>query len=332
VSATSWRLVVTTTFAAALAVSLLAVPPNRPARAATLCVNPTGTGGCYATIQAAVDAASPGDTINIAAGTYTETVTIHTANLSLNGAGADRTTLNGYMYHDASDTTISATSFTGEMWLGCIWNRTTGSITLTNVSIANCRTNGIFNEGAANLTNVAITNNGGIRPTGWGVDNMGTANLTNVTLSGNFQYAISNPGLATLTNTTIAHNEIANSGTMTLSNTIIAYNPTNCANVGGGNYISLGYNLSDDNTCPLNNTSDITDTDPLLAPCGYYGGSTRTHALLVGSPAIDTGDDAACPPTDQRGFARPYGSHCDIGAYEYQPPFWLFFFFPFISK
>jgi hypothetical protein len=40
-------------------------------------------------------------------------------------------------------------------------------------------------------------------------------------------------------------------------------------------------------------------------------------ALLPGSPAVDAGDTAAAPPTDQRGFPRPAGSAPDIGAYEY---------------
>ncbi len=34
-------------------------------------------------------------------------------------------------------------------------------------------------------------------------------------------------------------------------------------------------------------------------------------ALLPGSAAIDAGDDAVCPATDQRGITRPYGSHCN---------------------
>jgi hypothetical protein len=40
-------------------------------------------------------------------------------------------------------------------------------------------------------------------------------------------------------------------------------------------------------------------------------------ALLWGSPAIDAGDTAATPPTDQRGFPRPAGAAADIGAFEY---------------
>jgi pectin methylesterase-like acyl-CoA thioesterase len=48
-----------------------------PAQAATLCVNTGGTGGCYATIQVAVNAASSSDTINVAAGTYAESVTVN---------------------------------------------------------------------------------------------------------------------------------------------------------------------------------------------------------------------------------------------------------------
>jgi hypothetical protein len=58
------------------------------------------------------------------------------------------------------------------------------------------------------------------------------------------------------------------------------------------------------------------DVDPLLGPLQDNGGFTQTMALLPGSPAIDAGDDANCPASDQRGVSRPQDSHCDIGAYE----------------
>ena len=54
--------------------------------AATLCVNPSGSSGCKTTISAAVAAASAGDTIRVASGTYNEAVTI-TKSLSLVGWG-----------------------------------------------------------------------------------------------------------------------------------------------------------------------------------------------------------------------------------------------------
>ena len=56
--------------------------------------------------------------------------------------------------------------------------------------------------------------------------------------------------------------------------------------------------------------------EPLLGALADNGGPTLTHALLTGSPAIDAGNDAACPATDQRGVTRPQGAHCDIGSYE----------------
>jgi len=56
---------------------------------ASFCVNPGGTGGCFASIQGAVNAASNGDTINIAAGNYPEQVTI---SKSLTIVGADKGT------------------------------------------------------------------------------------------------------------------------------------------------------------------------------------------------------------------------------------------------
>ena len=59
-----------------------------PAAANTLCVNPTGSHGCYSTIQMAVNNASPNDVINVAHGTYKEDVLIGKP-LSLLGAGAD---------------------------------------------------------------------------------------------------------------------------------------------------------------------------------------------------------------------------------------------------
>jgi hypothetical protein len=67
--------------------------------------------------------------------------------------------------------------------------------------------------------------------------------------------------------------------------------------------------------------------DPLLGPLTFNGGPTMTHALLAGSPAINSGDPAAMggvgnvPLLDQRGapFARVAGGRIDIGAIERQP-------------
>src|SRR5580658_2081909 len=64
-----------------------------PIRAASFCVNPTASSGCMKTIGAAVAAASANDTVNVAAGTYAESVTIGKP-LSLIGADATKVIIN----------------------------------------------------------------------------------------------------------------------------------------------------------------------------------------------------------------------------------------------
>jgi hypothetical protein len=63
---------------------------------------------------------------------------------------------------------------------------------------------------------------------------------------------------------------------------------------------------------------DTLTGDPQLAPLANNGGPTQTHALMIGSPAIDAGANFFFFTYDQRGtgFARVVGTHADIGAYE----------------
>jgi hypothetical protein len=95
-----------------------------------------------------------------------------------------------------------------------------------------------------------------------------------------------------------------------------------------GTVTSQGYNLSDDASC---SGFIATDLNNALAGAGLdpnglqsNGGPTQTIALLPGSPAVDAIPVSACAVrTDQRGFLRPVGLGCDIGAFELgavQPP------------
>lgn len=121
------------------------VPPPPPST--TLCVNPGGTGGCYATIQLAVNAAAANDLINVAAGTYTEDVTIGKP-LSLMGAGAgqsfiDATNLaNGILLDGLNnpglqDVTVSGFTVENAMYEGILLLNTTGVQVLNNAIVNN---------------------------------------------------------------------------------------------------------------------------------------------------------------------------------------------------
>jgi predicted outer membrane repeat protein len=107
-------------------------------------------------------------------------------------------------------------------------------------------------------------------------------------------------------------------GKMQIKNSIVADNPAgaDCA-VSNVDFSSIAENIHSDGTC----TGFTLKDDPLLDILANYGGSTDTHALKTGSPAIDAAPDCtsiggAAVSIDQRGHARPGGPVCDLGAYE----------------
>jgi Right handed beta helix region len=83
----------------------------------TLCVNPSGSHGCYCKIQSAVNAALNNDVIKVAPGTYKEDVVIWKP-LSLIGAGGDRSIIDatklangifvdGFDHHGLNNVTVA---------------------------------------------------------------------------------------------------------------------------------------------------------------------------------------------------------------------------------
>jgi hypothetical protein len=121
-----------------------------------------------------------------------------------------------------------------------------------------------------------------------------------------------------------------------VTSTIIAGNEhsdVDYVNGGANSFDSLGHNLvggGNATQSPLNafnQTGDQVGGNPMLGPLANNGGPTRTHALLAGSPAINSGDMNAMagagdvPSFDQRGapFSRVAGGRIDKGAHEAQP-------------
>ncbi|MDY6783022.1 MAG: choice-of-anchor Q domain-containing protein [Cyanobacteriota bacterium] len=93
------------------------------------------------------------------------------------------------------------------------------------------------------------------------------------------------------------------------------------SNINGNARNPIGSTVGLSGSSTLGTGSDIVNPDPGLAPLGDYGGSTQTHALLPGSPALNAGNNALIPPgvtTDQRGAERILNETVDIGAFESQ--------------
>lgn len=223
---------------------------------------------------------------------------------------------------------------------------------------------GAVSESGASTTVVNSTFSGNSAVFGGGASNQASNTLTifNSTFSGNTATqgaggGLSNGGTATVTGSTLSANSAfvggggvwGDSGTLVLGNTLVAGNTATggSPDVGrgfvggltsnGGNLIGngqdtanavtwLGTDLTGTTAAPLN---------PLLGALADNGGSTRTMALLSGSPALNAGLAANVPadtfdldgdldtaepiPFDQRGagFLRAIGT-VDIGAFELQ--------------
>jgi parallel beta-helix repeat protein len=133
----SWKLLVPCFVLLAFGSSQLVFAASNP-----LCVNPAGSNGCYKTISAAVAAASPGWTINVAAGTYREQVTIGKS-LYLLGAGSSRSI-------------IDAAGLSNAIYVDGLDNAGLSGVTVSGFKLENANFEGFA---ATSVSNLNFSNN-----------------------------------------------------------------------------------------------------------------------------------------------------------------------------
>ena len=139
---------------AALVGAALGAAICQSAAAATLCVNPGGKNGCSATIGAAVAAASRGDTIQVAPGTYTEGDIVIGEPLSLIGANRAKTIIN-------------AAGKGNGIYIDGLDNLGLGEVVITGFTVQNANFEGILVTNASSVTlsdNRVVGNNVALIP------------------------------------------------------------------------------------------------------------------------------------------------------------------------
>lgn len=141
--------------------------------------------------------------------------------------------------------------------------------------------------------------------------------------------AINSSGTLTLNNSDITNNAAGgigqSGGTVTLNNTLLANNNIN----GLGTKDCTGRaatqpqdnSMDDDGSCHVtysNNQYWISGGGSAAGfpPPNTNGGPTDTVGTDPAAPTVSAGDPAKCPTTDQRFFAIPAGTTCDVGSYD----------------
>ncbi|MCU0502906.1 MAG: hypothetical protein MUC51_14290 [Anaerolineae bacterium] len=237
-----------------------------------------------------------------------------------------------------SNRTLAHSSHGGGIWNSGVLN-VTDSVIRGNSCDANSHGGGIYqhSSGRATLTRVTLSGNSARYAYGGGVYSVGTLILTNVTLSENTAhtsgglYAAASTSNATLTNVTVSGNTAPNGvggitnnnrSQMTIRNSILWGNTGTTHNeffneTIAGTVAAISNSVVQGG-CPADTTcSNIVTADPKLGALANNGGSTQTRSLGTDSAAIDAGNNALCPATDQRSQPRN-DMGCDVGAYELQ--------------
>ena len=179
---------------------------------------------------------------------------------------------------------------------------------------------GIYNATTLNVAN--STFNANTAPRGFGAGILNTAGTTNIASSTFYGNSATKGGA------------VSTDGPLTIRNTIITRSKgQSCVldTSGSRAAINSSQNLIDDKSCG-NTAGRVTGLSSTLAS---NGGPTQTLALSANSNAVNAVPAGTCTflsagnnplfgdgaplPTDQRGIARPQGSGCDIGAFEFTP-------------
>ncbi|MDA1164482.1 MAG: hypothetical protein O3B13_15420 [Planctomycetota bacterium] len=258
-----------------------------------------------------------------------DTLSVVLSSVSNNTAG-----VRGGGLYNTETVTIDRSTFDGnraEVRGGAIFNEGTTTSIPSNIAItastlsnneAGARGGAIFNSDQITLLNSTISGNraGG---EGGAVFNIGpdalsagslivvnstiVLNSSDLTAGGIFN---STGSTASLTNSIVASNSAASSNNdvqgafVSVRSNVIGDAGTSTGLVNGANGNLVGTTQS-----PI---------DPVFGPLASNGGPTQTHKLLIGSPAIDAGNNSGGEPLDQRGGRRPTDTTADIGAFEVQ--------------
>jgi CSLREA domain-containing protein len=269
-------------------------------------------------------------------------------NVRINNTAGGGAALGGAVYNTGT-LTLNGAGFTvnGAGNGGSIANDVGGTLTIANADIggSSAGTAGaLLNRGTLIATTCLISGSSTTSGLGGGfLNESGNATFTNCTFSGNTAggppEAQRNGGGIAVTGGSVVLNSVTvgantaqgsgggisvSAGSLTMKATLVAANTSNDIN---GTIVSDGYNLIGNTagtTITGVTTGNITGVNARIAGLAAIpGGTLATHALLPGSPAIDSVPAAECPANDQRGIVRAATSGasasstpCDIGAFE----------------